>query len=168
MRAETYFELLDLPVSLLLEPQVLERKFQALQRQVHPDMYVSKTPQEQQIAMARSAAAGEAYQTLKDPISRAKYVLAIRGVDLESHTLNDPELLGEVMETQEALSEMTDKEEMKKTAAELGKKVETCLKEADDLLEHHGDFALSPVTQMVIRAQYYNKLKQDCEQMGGV
>ncbi len=62
---ETYFELFELPVSLVLDSKVLERKFQALQRQVHPDMYATKTEKEQQIAIARSAAASEAYQTLK-------------------------------------------------------------------------------------------------------
>jgi molecular chaperone HscB len=144
---------------------VLERKFQALQRQVHPDMFVTKTPEEQGIATARSAGASEAYQTLKDPLSRARYVLGMRGVDLEVQKVQDSELLMEVMEVQEKLDDISDKEELQRMVDELSAKVDRCLKEAQELLEYQGDIALVPATQLVIRAQYFYKLKQDGEKL---
>ncbi len=48
---------------------------------------------------------------------------------------------------------------------DLGEKVDQCLKQAQELLEYHGDIALVPATQLVIRAQYYYKLKQDGEKL---
>ncbi len=108
---------------------------------------------------------------------RAKYFLRMRGVDLETQVIEDKQLLMEIMEEQEALMEM-NVEDRKKRASVLEAKVHECLAEAETLLDHHGDLALIPVTQLVknffffffffkllcvqiVRANYYYKLAFD-------
>lgn len=169
VKEQNYFQLFSLPVSLALDLSLLERRFQQLQKSVHPDLYASKTEAEQVIARARSAAAGEAYSTLRNPLLRARYVLAMKGVDLESHTLNDQELLMEIMEQQEALDEIAaDGDRMAQKAAEFLALSKQCIRDAEDLLEKHGDGALQPVTHLIIKAQYYDKLGQDAQKMAAV
>ena len=162
MHEQTYFELLGLKPSFFVDKELLERNFQALQKKIHPDKFVGKTSKEQKFAMARSSAASEAYQVMKDPIARAKYVLAMYGVELESEVLQDHALLMEIMEEQESLTEREwTKEELKNKSEEFAKKVTSSLKEAEQLLQSHGKEALKPMTHLIVKAQYYMKLSND-------
>lgn len=164
-----YFELLALPVSLYVDQHKLERNFQNLQRLVHPDRFASKSAEEQRVAMARSAAANEAYQTLRDPMARSRYVLAMRGIDLDECPLKDPELLMEIMEERESLEAIKESPDADKVVQEALKRyqsvIDESLRSAEDLLQSHGDDALTPVTHFIIRVQYYNKLLGDARSL---
>ena len=71
-------------------------------------------------AQALSARINEAYKTLQSPLLRAQYLLSLRGIDVaedETAKIEDPELLMEVLETQERIEEAEaekDLEEMKR------------------------------------------------------
>jgi molecular chaperone HscB len=85
----------------------LDRRYFDLQRRLHPDRFARKTPREKAISQQQAAALNEAYETLKNPLRRARYLARQLGVDLpeEGRTIDDPELLMEAMERREALSE---------------------------------------------------------------
>ena len=104
-----HFARLGLPAALELEPATLDRAYFALQRQWHPDRFVAKPPEERARASVEAAALNDAYRTLKDPLSRAVYLAKLRGVELPSDgkTIDDPELLMEVMDAREELHEAT-------------------------------------------------------------
>jgi DnaJ-domain-containing protein 1 len=54
LKEETYFELLDMPVSFAFDVKTLEGKFQHLQKTIHPDNFVSRDDaEEQKIALSR-------------------------------------------------------------------------------------------------------------------
>ena len=66
-----------------------------------------------------------AYETLKDPLRRAAYLLKLAGRDAAvSHdkTVNDPALLMEAMEAREQLAEAGNVDEVEKLQAEAGAK----------------------------------------------
>jgi molecular chaperone HscB len=67
----------------------------------------------------------EAYETLKDPLRRAAYLLERAGktaaVD-QDQTVHDPELLMEAMEARERLAEVDSVEELETLQAEAGAK----------------------------------------------
>jgi molecular chaperone HscB len=67
----------------------------------------------------------EAYETLKDPLRRAAYLLERAGrtaaVDRDQ-TVHDPELLMEAMEARENLSEVATVEDLEKLQVEAGAK----------------------------------------------
>ena len=102
-----HFARLGLPAALELEPATLDRAYFARQRQWHPDRFVAKPPDERARASAEAAALNDAYRTLKDPLSRAVYFAALKGVELpgDGKTIDDPELLMEAMEAREELHE---------------------------------------------------------------
>jgi len=57
------------------------------------------------------------YNTLKDPVLRAKLLLKMLGAradDDEERTVHDPEMLMEMMEVRELVQDSTDKEELGK------------------------------------------------------
>ena len=102
-----HFARLGLPAALDLEPASLDRAYFALQRQWHPDRFVAKSAAERAQASAEAAALNDAYRTLKDPLKRAVYLAALKGIELpaDGQTIDDPELLMEAMEVREALQE---------------------------------------------------------------
>ena len=52
-------------------------------RAAHPDRFVNATDAEKRVAMQWATRANEAYQTLKNPQKRARYLCELNGVDLQ-------------------------------------------------------------------------------------
>jgi molecular chaperone HscB len=114
-----HFARLGLPAALELEPATLDRAYFARQRQWHPDRFVAKPPDERARASAEAAALNDAYRTLKDPLSRAVYFATLKGIELpgDGKTIDDPELLMEVMDAREELHEASSVAEVDALAA---------------------------------------------------
>jgi molecular chaperone HscB len=102
-----HFARLGLPAALELDAAALDKAYFARQRQWHPDRFVGKPPEERARASVEAAALNDAYRTLKDPLTRAVYLAALSGVELpgDGKTIDDPELLMEVMDAREELHE---------------------------------------------------------------
>jgi len=85
--AETsYFALFNLPRHLHIDTAALEKAFYAQSRKLHPDRFASRPQSEQEAALAASSRLNDAYRTLKDPIARTEYLLALEGVQLEEQS----------------------------------------------------------------------------------
>jgi molecular chaperone HscB len=108
--ASDYYEFFDMPRALALDAKDLEKRFYALSRQLHPDLFSRKSPREQEYALSASAVLNDAYRALKDPIARAHYVLKQEGFDVGEQGTKDvpPELLEEVFELNMALEELRE------------------------------------------------------------
>jgi molecular chaperone HscB len=65
---------------------------------------VNATPTERRVALSKAVEVNEAYRVLKDDVRRAENLLVLLG-HTSKDTAVDPELLMEVMELREALSE---------------------------------------------------------------
>ncbi|MBI3446045.1 MAG: Fe-S protein assembly co-chaperone HscB, partial [Magnetospirillum sp.] len=93
-----------------LDLDLLERQYFGFQRRLHPDRFAYKSGKEKALSQSQATSLNEAYETLKDPLKRAAYLLGLLGhpVDLTAcGTINDRELLMEQMEKREALAEAT-------------------------------------------------------------
>ena len=114
-----HFARLGLPAALDLDAGALDKAYFARQRQWHPDRFVNKPPAERARASIEAAALNDAYRTLKDPLSRAVYLAELNGVELpgDGKTIDDPELLMEVMDAREELHEATSIAEVDALAA---------------------------------------------------
>jgi molecular chaperone HscB len=86
MTDPTYFEIFSLPPHLTIDTAALEKSFYALSRRLHPDRFVSESPEAQTAALAASSRLNDAYRTLKDPIARTAYLLSLEGVELEEQS----------------------------------------------------------------------------------
>jgi molecular chaperone HscB len=107
-RAVDHFTRLGLPVSFGVDAGELDRRYFAAQRLLHPDRFATKTSRERAISQSQAVQLNEAYETLKDPLARATYLLSLKGVAANPdgcHTVNDPTLLMEQMERRETLLE---------------------------------------------------------------
>jgi molecular chaperone HscB len=102
------FATLGMPREYALDSEELERKYRDLQRALHPDRHVNATPAERRVALSKAVEVNEAYRVLKDDVRRAESLLALLGSGgkgASKETAVDPELLMEVMELRESLSE---------------------------------------------------------------
>jgi molecular chaperone HscB len=99
-----YFTCLGFPRRLTIDPQKLEAKFYELSRAFHPDFYQNKSETEQAISLSNAATLNTAYRTLRDPIQRAEYLLAIEaGAVKEIRSSPPADLFEEILELQETL-----------------------------------------------------------------
>lgn len=94
-QAKNHFELLGVPVSFDVPMARLDSAYRELQSRVHPDRFASATAAERRVAMQLATRVNEAYQTLRNPLNRAIYLLEIQGIDVrsETHTAMEPEFL---------------------------------------------------------------------------
>jgi len=103
-----HFHRLGLPAGFDLDPAALDRQYFGLQRRLHPDRFATRSARERALSQQQATAMNEAYETLKDPLKRAAYLLRLAGrpVDVErAVTVDDPALLTEALEMREALAD---------------------------------------------------------------
>jgi molecular chaperone HscB len=105
-----YFSMFEMPRKLWIEMGALEQKFLQLSWKLHPDNFVNATPEEREISLKRSSELNDAYRTLRDPVARVEYLLAIEGARKDGETKQQapPELLEEVFELNESLDELRE------------------------------------------------------------
>ena len=102
-----YFHFFGLPRKLILDLEALEKSFYALSRKLHPDNFYRASEGEKQASLDKTAILNDAYRTLKEPVSRAHYLLELEGEKVEgSQKSVPPELLEEVFELNEWLAEL--------------------------------------------------------------
>ncbi|MBU2869311.1 co-chaperone HscB [Colwellia sp. E2M01] len=103
-----YFQLFNIEESFDVDISQLSSSYQTLQKSVHPDKFAHTSEQEQRIAVQKSAQINDAYQTLKNPLLRAEYILTERGVDMpsEQNTFGDTSFLMHQMELREMLEDI--------------------------------------------------------------
>jgi molecular chaperone HscB len=108
--ASDYFAMFDLPRKLWIEMGALEKKFLQLSWKLHPDNFVNATAEEREFSLKQSSELNDAYRTLRDPVGRVEYLLAIEGARVEGKNKQQapPELLEEVFELNESLDELRE------------------------------------------------------------
>jgi molecular chaperone HscB len=101
-----HFEVFDLPITFEIDNQILAQRYRELQRTVHPDNYAQASERERRLAMQKSAQVNEAFQTLKNPLARGRYLLQLQGIDTNgaNDVATDPEFLMMQMELREELA----------------------------------------------------------------
>ncbi len=103
-----YFQLFNIEATFDVDIQQLSSSYQTLQKAVHPDKFAHSSAQDQRIAVQKSAHINDAYQTLKNPLQRAQYMLVQRGVEMpnEQHSFQDTSFLMRQMELREMLEDV--------------------------------------------------------------
>ena len=103
--AQDHFALFGLPRRFALDNEELDRRYHELQAEVHPDRHVHLADAERRLAMQWATQVNEAYQTLRRPLSRAKYLLALAGIEVDRERRMSAEFLIEQMAWREAVAE---------------------------------------------------------------
>ncbi|MDR3426853.1 MULTISPECIES: Fe-S protein assembly co-chaperone HscB [Silvimonas] len=83
---QTHFQLFQLPATFALDGKALETQYRALQATYHPDRFASADDAQRRLSLQIATQVNEAWQTLKSPVARARYLLQLNGVDTEEET----------------------------------------------------------------------------------
>ncbi len=104
---QNFFQLFSLPQHFRLDGPQLEQQYHALQTRVHPDKFAHLSEAERRVSMQWATRVNEAYQTLRSPVNRARYLLSLHGVDTqeETNTAMPGDFLIRQMEWREAIEE---------------------------------------------------------------
>ncbi len=105
--ASSDFELFQIPARFTQDRAAIDARWKDLQREAHPDKFAAHGAAAQRLAMQWSVRINEAYQRLKDPLTRASYLCERGGVPVnaESNTAMPAQFLMQQMDWREALEE---------------------------------------------------------------
>ncbi len=167
----THFEIFSLPQSFDVDASLLDSGFRELQRTVHPDRFVNATALERRISMQQATRINEAYQTLKDPLLRGRYLLELDGREFndEQHTTSDVEFLMEQMELREVLGEVRNADDV---FVELGRIMDRISGDIDSLTAtlqqqfHAGDpDSLDKAADLLTKMQFFRRLQEEAMEL---
>jgi molecular chaperone HscB len=104
---QTHFELFGLDPRFRIDVARLDNRYRDIQSQVHPDKFAHASDVEKRLSMQWATHANEAYQTLKSPLQRARYLLHLNGVSTqeETNTAMSPDFLLQQMEWREGIGD---------------------------------------------------------------
>lgn len=153
--SQNYFEFFRLPSQYDIDLSLLDANYRKIQAEVHPDKFVTASPAERLQSMQTATLANEAYQTLKQPTSRARYLLQLSGVETleESNTAMPADFLMTQMEWREAIEEAEDAKDIDALDAQL-----SMMKSAAKSLQLNLAAALSDANTLAEAAQIVRKL----------
>lgn len=163
---QNYFALFQLPQQFNIELAVLDSHYRKLLAEVHPDKFVNASPAERMQSMQRATLANEAYQTLKQPTSRARYLLQLAGVttDEENNTAMPADFLMAQMEWREAM----DEAKFAKDIAALDALLKEMRTQASTLQQQVADEIMQAPAQaaMTVRKlRFIDKVSEDVNQL---
>lgn len=103
-----HFALFELPPTFALDKSKLDNAYRALQAEVHPDRFASQSEADRRLSLQWATQVNTAFQVLKSPLNRARYLLQLNGVDTaeETNTAMPAAFLMEQMEWRESIEEM--------------------------------------------------------------
>lgn len=103
---ENYFSVFDQPLCYLIDRDSLEKVFDDLVMDLHPDFHTQGDARDQALSLQHTAMLHEAKDTLYDPFERGKYLLRLLVPKTGNLTVHPPQdFLMEMFELQEGLDE---------------------------------------------------------------
>jgi len=161
-----HFELFGLPSQFKLDGSLLSSQFRELQKRFHPDNFATGSERDRLMAVQKAAQINDAYQVLKNPISRAEYILAEQGVEIrgEQQTMQDSIFLMEQMELREELEEIADSSDPESALFDFDSKVSKMYKQHLASVEQELDDGLwAEAADRVRKLKFIAKLKNEIE-----
>ncbi len=161
-----HFELFGLPSQFKLDGSLLSSQFRELQKRFHPDNFATASERDRLMAVQKAAQINDAYQVLKNPISRAEYILAEQGTEIrgEQQTMQDPMFLMEQMELREELENIAGSADPESAIFDFDAKVSKMYKQHLANVEQELDDGLwAEAADRVRKLKFVAKLKNEIE-----
>lgn len=159
-----FFTLFNLPKRFRLDGAALDTRYRDVQAEVHPDRFAQSSEAERRLSMQWATRANEAYQTLKKPLARARYLLELAGHDIqaENNTAMPMDFLLEQMTWREAVMDARsegDEAALEDLHERLDADIRSRHDELGQLLDDTQDYNLA--TDRVRRLMFLEKLLQE-------
>lgn len=161
-----HFELFGLPIQFSLDGSLLSSQFRELQRRFHPDNFATASERDRLLSVQKAAQINDAYQILKNPISRAEYMLLLQSIDIraEQQTMQDPEFLMEQMELREELEDIAASADVEDAVYDFDSKVSKMYKQHLKAIEEELNQNLwTQAADRVRKLKFVAKLKHEIE-----
>ncbi|WMN87806.1 co-chaperone HscB [Vibrio parahaemolyticus] len=161
-----HFELFGLPSQFKLDGSLLSSQFRELQKRFHPDNFATASERDRLMAVQKAAQINDAYQVLKNPISRAEYILAEQGTEIrgEQQTMQDPMFLMEQMELREELEDIAGGSDPESMLFDFDSKVSKMYKQHLASVEKElNDGLWAEAADRVRKLKFIAKLKNEIE-----
>ena len=158
---QNHFELFGLPQRFRLDLAQMEQAYRGIQSRVHPDRFVHANDAERRASMQSATQVNEAYRTLKNPLARACYLLALARVDVagESSIAMPAAFLREQMRWRESVEDAAHRPA---ALAALGQRLAREMKdyyaELERRLDGDGDYALA--ADLVRKLMFLERLRE--------
>jgi len=169
--AKNHFELFGLPMSYRVDGALLSERYHALQQALHPDRYAAAGDRERRLSMQASTRVNEAFQILKEPLARARYLLSLYTGDHsdEQASTRDTAFLMEQMELREALAQVEDRTDPMAAVGEILNRLADHFRvldsELEALLEAPSAQDLEAARELVRKLQFVAKCRIEAEDL---
>lgn len=163
---QNHFELFHLVPQFNLDLVLLDANYRKLQAEVHPDKFVNATPAERLQSMQMATLANEAYQTLKQPTARARYLLQLQGIDTEeeNNTAMPADFLMAQMEWREAIDDARADRDIAALDTLLGE-MRAQAQALQQQLSHSLQQAPEQAAMTVRKLRFIDKVSEDVNQL---
>ncbi len=167
--SQSYYELFGLTEKFDINQNALAARYQEFQKALHPDKYANASERERRISLQQAAHINSAFQTLKDPLARARYLLELHSIGLsdENKTIRDPEFLEQQMELREELAEIRHADDPMGSLIAFMQRLDLAIKSSIEQLRQHfaevTDESLAQCQTLVYQLQFLYRLQQETE-----
>lgn len=166
---DDFFTLFGLPKSYSVDMNALSSAYRELQKQWHPDRFASGSEREQRIAAQYTTHLNEASATLKSPLLRAQYLLALAGRETRNESGGRPlpgTFLMQQMMLREQLSEVSASSDPEGELDSLRDQADQLLKdEQQAFVAALNDDALDAAEDAVHKMQFITKLQREIDEL---
>ena len=161
-----HFALFGMAPLFRVDSLSLDKRFREIQARVHPDRFAHAGESERRVSLQWATRVNEAYQTLKNPLARAQYLLELAGrhADTESNTAMPPEFLMEQKEWREAVAEARaarEQGELEELHRRVKQRMNERYEQLAELLDDQHDYATG--ADRVRRLMFLEKLLFDID-----
>ena len=169
--SKNHFELFGLPERFDIDTAELAGRYRELQRRFHPDRFAAASESDRRRSVQMTAEINAAYQALRDPVARGRYLLELRGVAMhaDTDTRMEPAFLMQQMELREALAETRAVADRSARLARLQRQVEELMEQKVAALRRHlaagGGDGNAAARNAVREMQFLQKLAHEIEEL---
>jgi molecular chaperone HscB len=162
--SSSHFELFGLPPVFSLDLEMLEKAYRDIQAQVHPDRFAHAGDAERRASLQWTTRVNESFQVLKNPVSRARHLLELHGVDVafETNTAMPREFLMQQMELREKLEEAKDAEALDALRKDLFSSRDSLQGEIARAIDTEQDYKAA--AELVRKLQFLHRLDEEIDE----
>ena len=163
---QDFFQLYGLPRCYSVDLSQLQNRHRQLQRQFHPDRYVTATTTDQRLAVQVTAYLNQAFKTLQDPVARGVYLLELVGLKplAANKTQMPADFLLQQISLRESIDDLPKSVNLDQDISELFDRLQQQYKAIEiEFASTYGNGELSKAEVAIRKLQFMGRLQQQLQ-----